>query len=149
MLTKRYRVIIDVDVDVMDITAEQIEQQNAERETRARESGWFDDVELPAPPAFDLAPLQDLQQRLLSEPAMLDEWLKHEVFAELLAGTLEDFVYEFKEEEFLKKIVERLPPRSRHRLREAIARDTTVEELEPFWNSFKATPKALRIAEID
>ncbi|MEO5510521.1 MAG: hypothetical protein ABIV28_04375 [Longimicrobiales bacterium] len=58
-------------------------------------------------------------------------------------------MYEFNEEKFLKPLVERLPPRSRHRLREAIARDTTIEELEPFWNSFKATPKALRIAELD
>jgi hypothetical protein len=147
MLKKQYRVIIDFDVDVTDITVEQIERQNAEREARSEEAGWCD-VEHVTPTASDLASLRELQQRLLDEPALLDQWIKHEVFADLLAESLHDFSYEFNEEEFLKPIVERLSPRSRHRLREAIARDRTVEELEPFWNSFQPKPKAIRIAEI-
>ena len=75
--------------------------------------------------------------------------IKHEVFADLMSESLQEFTYEFNEEEFLKPLVERLSPRARHRLREAMARDQVVEELEPFWASFQPTPKALRITEIE
>jgi hypothetical protein len=147
MQRKRYRVIIDFDVDILEITSEQIEKSNVERASRAEESGWTN-VERTVPPEAELAPLRELQERLLENPELLDQWIKHEVFADMQAGSLNDFHYQFNEEEFLRVIVEKLSPRARHRLRESIARGEMIEELEPFWESFDSTPKSIRIAEL-
>ncbi len=148
-MLKRYRVIIDFDVEISDITSDEIERATRERNAGlSGDEGWSAE-ERPVPSESDMAALRELQKTLIDDPAMLDIWLKHQVFADVLAESLQDFPYQFNEEEFLKPLIERLSPRARHRLREAMARDEVVEELEPFWMSFRPVAKAVRISEID
>jgi hypothetical protein len=148
MLKKRYRVVIDFDVEISDITAEQIARGARDRGATAADEVWAQTHRTP-PSEADLAALRELQQSLLDDAPRLDLWIKHEVFADLLDESLQEFTYEFDEHEFLKPLIERLSPRARHRLREAMAREEVVEELEPFWSSFQPTAKAVRITEID
>ncbi len=148
-MKKRYRVIVDFEVDILELTPERIQQSNADRAMRAEECSGWKGSEREVPSEESLVPLRELQSRLLEDAGMLDMWVKHEVFADLQTGSLSDFNYDFNEEEFLKTIVERLSPRSRHRLREAIARGEMLEVLEPFWESFESTPKAIRISELE
>lgn len=149
-MRRRYVVTLECDVEIRDLTPERLKMDYAEAARQNVEDGVADlgiPRALPAPD--DLKDQRILQQALLASPEALDAWLRDEVASELEARGLEGFRAPGDWQEMLQSIVETLPPRQRHRFREAIARGTFMEDAEEFFESTRIEIDSVRIEPED
>jgi hypothetical protein len=138
MVRKRYRVVIDIDVDIEAITAERVARDQRRRaEARARlNMPPFPDYER-TPGEAEIRAQNDLLDALLEDEDRLDLILLQHLIAELNDCPLEEFEdFEFRDEDVLADLFPTLPPGSRALLEEAHARDALLEEMEEFNESF-------------
>jgi hypothetical protein len=141
---RSFRVVIECEMEVHELTHERVLADYEERVRHAAECDVCGEVEPVMPSDQSIEDQLALQQALLRDPVRLAEWLRHELASHLNAMGLDQCESESTDAEILKPIVESLPPRARHRFRQAMARDELAETAEDFFETF-----TFRVAEVE
>jgi hypothetical protein len=145
MLKKRYRVIIDVDVTVADLSAEAVRGQRRARIAAAMTQGFRSDAFIPSEP--DLRRQRVLLEALLADSRALDAWLRHDALT-TVAYTFEELVPDFDCDSVLERVVERLPPAERQEYRELLASGDWYDVSDEFFGAFKAAVRRYFVSEV-
>jgi hypothetical protein len=146
-MRRQYRVVIDVDAEVMELTLQRVLRTRAERAAR-----WDDSVPAPLaalPTVCSLERQALLLRQLLGSPTSLSHYLRVGVMQELTIGGIpERYEQTLHDEEFFLPLIESLPPRERHYFREALASGRFVEDNEEFFDSFAFEVSRVTVLEV-
>jgi len=149
MLKRRYRVVLDYEVDVEELTLDWVKARYHDQVRRSIDMGFLDVLEdLSEPSAEQTEDQRILQKALLASGETLETWLRDEVASELEACGLDGITRTESPEVTLRQIIESLPPRQRHRFRESVARDSLYEDAEDFIESFRVELTDVRIEAV-
>lgn len=143
-MTKHLRVTIEVQVNVMDLTLERVLQRQAER-LRSTESH---DSPLPLISVSSIARQKLLFDQLNDSPVHLETFLRAEIIQELQMGGFDHVALPERDTAFFLPLVEKLPPRERHHLREVLARGEIIDHTEELFDSFDVTIGTVSITEV-
>jgi hypothetical protein len=150
-IRKRYRVTVDIDVNVDELTMDEARARVA-RQNAAVLSEGFDlgkGALQAAPDERDVAAIRALQHELMRRPDALDRWLRQSVEVALLSRWDETTLATEDEETLLRPVVERLPPPYRHWWRQTLySDDERHDRLELLLNCIESESGPLRIREI-
>jgi hypothetical protein len=151
-IRKRYRVTIDVDINVDNITLEKAKVRTAERTAAILSEGGTPDEGTGLLAAErDLAAQRALQDELMRDPELLDPWLKGLVRMEL-GRMIDEYRPEPTDEGvFLHPAIERLAPGERHWWRQTLysGEDDLYDRQEDWWDSVRTEVAGITIGEVD
>ncbi len=151
MLRKRFRVMIDVDVSLLDLTVERIRDTRVQA-ARAREtealSVSFDALPYSVPTEEELLPQRQLLDVLLASSEQLDFFLKRAVIWDLDWGIVDDKTLGVDDDDLLHTLIDQLPAASREHFRDAKARDEFIDSTQDFFEAFQTEIVSLKVAEI-
>lgn len=138
LVRKRYRVVIEYDVELVELVAERLaaEYQKAFAE-RTIHWAYAEVRSLPEPEQLEA--MRALQHALVASPEALEAFMRYEVATDLDAQGIQGCEQPPERDELLRDIIETLPARYRGRMREAMARDS-------FWET---APEFLEAARCD
>jgi len=149
MLKRRYRVVLEYEVAVEELTLDWVKARYQDYVRRSIDMGFLEFLEdLSEPSAEQTEDQRLLQQALLASGEPLETWLRDEVASELEACGLDGLPRTETPEATLRQVIESLPPRQRHRFRESIARDSLYEDAEDFIESFTVELTDARIEAV-
>jgi len=136
MLNKRFRVVIDVDVTVRDLTLDAALEAHRERALNCASCGLG--CEMPIPTAESIERQKRLLDALMLHPQALAEWLRHDALR-CIVDDFEPLVPLLDYEPLLKPAIESLPPRERHQYRQAMAAGDWIDMSDELFDTFSAT----------
>lgn len=153
MLKRRYRVVIECEVTVSDLTPQGVKARHAEFHQRWVErfggKGLYEPPERELPPEQVLEDQRLLQEALLASPELLEDWIIDGIATCFSDLELEGFDGELDSSTALLPAVEKLPPRQRHLFREAIAQGRLVEIAGEFYDSFESKQRFVRLERVE
>lgn len=149
MIRKRYRVTVDVDVDIHDITFERAQAREAEREAARLAEGRLLETEPRIPVREDIDACRALQLEFLKDTALLDTWLREQVLTDTVHELYETAEMSGRQTHELMPAIERLPPWARHWWRETMsAEDDLGERVDEFYDSITISSSAPRVFKL-
>lgn len=133
---RRFRITVDVDANVHDVSAERIATREAERARQRAAQGWpeLPHERRPPPEEEELRFVQELVDELVREPDTLDSFLRRDVLLALRDGHLMGHGPDGYGD--IHALVDRLPLEHRGWFRAAAAEDMFFESIEELENSF-------------
>jgi hypothetical protein len=145
MLRRKYRVSIEVDVMVEDLTRENLNRLHIERCVRDGSVPWADaeGVEDEA-----LARQSALLAAFLKQEDDLDAWLQGEALFAIVTG-IDEAVPPLDSPSLLRNAIEALPPAYRHKYREAVHREEWIEMSGEFLELFDARITGYSVSPVE
>jgi hypothetical protein len=150
MIRKRFRAVIDVDVEIDEFVEDSLARRAREyADAKSKRVEWLQ-TESPSASPRHIDAHQQLLSAVLTDPALLDHWAKTEVIMHLNDSGIEE-AYEFPADDLeasLLPVIERLPQDAGTVFLEATKRGDLIEELDDFFGSFNARVQHVWVAEI-
>jgi hypothetical protein len=149
--TRRYRIVLGYEIAVIDFTASEIEARYVDACRKwAEENPHRDPFRLRAiPSSQDVEDQRTLLHQLLDRPDVAEAWLRDMVMLDLEVSEAVDGVEAIHpRDQLLRPVIEGLPPRARHRFREAISRDRLLDVAREFRCAFHLRRQPLEILRL-
>jgi hypothetical protein len=132
VLERRYRVLVDVEVELSAITEpDELSNRKKARSLTPLRGAFADERD-------SLAAQQRLLNALLQDPSALNTWLRREIVSHVLGSGLERFCIDTVEEELLRPVLACLPPPDREVFEVAVEVDEFCEFADLFLDATSA-----------
>lgn len=150
MVRKRYRVTIECDVQVDDLTMDFVQARAARRPEPAPEwvrSGWAHRTTTEG----EVDAMRALQEELFKSPRHLDLFIQNWIWEELLHLEEDARPESPSESDILRPVIERLPPRARHWWRQTLfsGDDDLFERTDDFFSALSLRLGPVAITEVN
>ncbi len=155
MFRTRYRIMIDVDVELEDATFERSLARAVERREDWIKREQSGEEHLAAEPTIpseaDVSAVRALQLELFRERGVLDEWLQRLVLEEAAEQMRDAAEATETARELLHPAVERLPPRARHWWRQAFYSedDYMFERIDQLHDCLEMKARPIAVFEVE
>lgn len=152
MLRRRYRVTIEYDVEMQELSLFGIHRRHAEWLKR-REARWG--AEPPpfvweAPTESEVEEMRALQRAIAETPDVFDAWVVDSLVSRMKEGLdIETLEPSEHPEQVLLPAVEALPFRTRHRYREAVAKRRLLDVADEMFQSIEMDVEAVEIEVVE
>lgn len=156
MIHKRYRLQLDLDVTLHDMTAEKCDAIYERRREIWATHGFTDVPERvhDGPDRWAIESAEALKAAILNDPVLLDTWFRKSILLYAEDEITEANNNSPPDEDILHPAIESLPPRSRHWWRQTFAEDAddlTLERVEYLFQflDIKCQPPTVQELEVD
>lgn len=139
MLRKHYRVVIDVDVDIEEITPEFAHNPGK----RPRHAGEIEEHDRREEERHNAALLEAFR----ADEAKFDEFLKMWILNDLSEGMYDQLNFELDDNRYLLPVIDRLEPPSRQFFLKALGDQAFIDRTERFYDAIKREVAGVSIFE--
>ena len=138
MLRRRYRLTVEFEVEMQELSMSVIHRRHAARLKWREEHVGHEPLPFTwEPPRWnEVEDMRALQRAIVETPGVFDAWNLDSIRAQAKDGLdIETVEHQVAEDMILLPAVETLPPRQRHRYREAAARERLCEQVDEMLDS--------------
>ncbi len=147
-MLRRVRVVLDFETEILEIREDRIRARHEQNRRRWGPEAYPNDCP-PEPDAQQIKDFRLLQAALRADPEALARWVEWDAASILGVEGLDvaalGGVPPWDSFDLLLPVIETLPPGPRHRMREAIAKDTFLDYAEDFLLTFDTHQRDVRV----